>query len=93
MNCGIIDELQRELQEASTSLQQLLEQRPNSNNFLKSLTCSPSIARLLSEIETKSNGALEQCQQLNRLHSQLQSIKATQTGITSLNRAQVTRTG
>ena len=87
MDCGIIEELKRELRDASSSFQSVLKEKKHFE--MKSLALTAPVDKVLSQIDSKSQGALQQCQQLQHLHSQLQSIKATQAAITSLASSQV----
>ncbi len=91
MDCGIIDELKRELSEATSSFEILLNERKGKCLDFVKITPSSKVTSLLEEIDAKSQGALQQCQQLQHLHNQIQSIKATQAALNSLNRAEVSK--
>ena len=83
-----IVELKRELIAAQTDYQvgiQEFQQQP----LAPPINTLNSIISLLNEISINTQGALEQCQQLHQLHSQLQNIKSTLQALNRLTRAEV----
>ena len=86
----IIGELKRELAEAEAAWEEVFNGHGVEAFEFTSITKEdPAVGVLLTEINDKSKGALLQCQQLNRLHSQLQSIKAFQSKLANLTQARV----